>query len=394
MQKIFLGICLSIATFLSFQACQDPASVKPGFYECEFSFNDTSEVHPKAEIYQSIIDKNLPNGIVGASMLVIDDQGLWMGAGGKADLNNEISVRTCNRFLIASISKIFTAATVMKLVDAEKLSLSDPLSDWLSQEVIGEVANANEVNIRQLLNHTSGIPDYYTAAYELDRLDAVYNDHNYLETLEYTFGKNATHPPGETYYYSNTNYLLLGMVIEAVTEQKLEKVYKDLIFNDLGLGSAYYSFLDPIPGRTVKGYVDIYGNGQFVESEFLYKDELVTADGGIAINSFDLAKFMEALYTDRVVSEESFQQMTDWFELPEDWKDDFLGQTKNGLGLEYFETDYGYAVGHTGGVDGFISILHYFPEENATFVYLQNSAAADNEGTRAIISETLEEMFK
>jgi D-alanyl-D-alanine carboxypeptidase len=134
--------------------------------------------------------------------------------------------------------------------------------------------------------------------------------------------------------------------------------------------------------------------GQFVESEFLYKEELVTADGGIAINAYDLSQFIEWLYGGRIVSQETLNLMMDWFELPDDWKDDeYYYHQKNGLGLEYYETPYGDAIGHTGGIDGFSTIMYYFPEKDMTFVYFQNSVSLSS-GQKEILDQTLEMMFK
>jgi D-alanyl-D-alanine carboxypeptidase len=389
-----ITLFITAALIFSLTACEEPEDVRPNYYDCEFFVKDTSDLHPKAQDYQRILEENRQDNIVGAVLLVRDRNGLWMGADGLADIHNGIEVQTCNRFLIASITKVFTAATIMSLVEDDRLSLDDQLNKWIDNEITDQIANANQATIRMLLDHTSGIPDYYTAVYELDRINTVYDRLTYEETLEYVYGKKETHPVGETYYYSNTNYLLLGMVIEEVTKLDLEKVYKDRIFDVLNLESAYYSDRDPIPRATVKGYADIYGTGQFVESEFLYKEELVTADGGIAINAYDLSQFIEWLYGGRIVSQETLNLMMDWFELPDDWKDDeYYYHQKNGLGLEYYETPYGDAIGHTGGIDGFSTIMYYFPEKDMTFVYFQNSVSLSS-GQKEILDQTLEMMFK
>lgn len=170
-------------------------------------------------------------------------------------------------------------------------------------------------------------------------------------------------------------------------------VYQDEVFVPLHLKSAYFGKEVPIPSDVVKGYVDIYGNGQYVESEFLYKDELNTADGGIAINAYDLGLFMEKVLQENFLTSNSIEAMTNWFDLPPDWVDDDFGHFQNGLGLEHNKTTYGNSVGHTGGIDGFLSIAQYFPEHDATFVLLVNSGSYENLPRLNIYNQALEAMF-
>ena len=243
------------------------------------------------------------------------------------------------------------------------------------------------------MNHTSGIPDYYTLQFELDRINREDNGWTQEEVLAYAFGKKATNAIGETYYYSNTNYLLLGMVIEKASGLSLQEAYEQKIFIPAGLSSAYYSTTRPIPPGTVKGYVDIYGNGQYVESEFLYRDELNTADGGIAINAYDLGLFFEKLLKGDIISEQSLAEMTAYEDLPSDWVDEDFGHFQNGLGLEHNRTPYGNSSGHTGGIDGFLTIAQYFPEHDATFILLVNSGSYENQQRLNIYRESLKAIF-
>jgi D-alanyl-D-alanine carboxypeptidase len=385
---IFSIFCL----FLS--SCEKNEIVSPETYNCSFVHNDLSAIHPKAAIYQSILDKNRKLGIVGASLMIKDKYGIWVGSSGKADIASNVNVKPCNRFLIASISKVFTAAAVFRYIDQGLLSLDDKVSDFLANDIVNKIENAESATIRHLLNHTSGIADYYTVQHELDRINTEYNNWRQEDVLKYVYGKNATHKVGETYYYSNTNFLLLGIILEKVSGQSLEDVYQNQIFSPLQLTSAYYGKEIPIPSDVVKGYFDIYGNGQYVESEFLYKDELNTADGGIIINAYDLGVFFEALMKGQLISDNSLNEMTAWFDLPEGLGDEDFGHFQNGLGLEHNNTDYGLSVGHTGGIDGFLSIAQYFPNQDATFILLVNSASSEDLPRLNIYNQILEEMFK
>lgn len=378
---------------LVFSSCEKIEMETPEVFYCSFAHQDSSDIHPKAAIYQEILDRNRKAGIVGASLMIKDKDGVWIGASGKADIASGVDVQPCSRFLIASISKSFTAATVFALIDDGVLSLDDPVNKWINKSITDKVANSNVSTLRHLLNHSSGIPDYYTLQFELDRINKIDNGWTQEDVLTYTYGKKATNGVGETYYYSNTNYLLLGMIIEHASGMALEEAYRQKVFDPAGLTSTYYSTIRPIPEGTVKGYKDIYGNSQYIESEFLYKDELNTADGGIATNSYDLGLFFEKLLKGELISQQSLEQMTTYEDLPSDWVDEDFGHFKNGLGLEYNQTPFGNSVGHTGGIDGFLSIAQYFPEHDATFVLLVNSGSYENQQLLNIYQECLAEIF-
>ena len=385
---------ISLFIVFTIAACGGIGNEQPLFYNCDgFKIPELPE-HPKAETYQQILDRNRKFGIVGATLMIKDKYGIWVGASGKADLKENVNIQSSNRFLIASISKVFTASAIYKAQDEGLLSIDDPISKWIKPEIISKIKQADECKISHLLSHTSGIADYYTVQFELDRMNKKDNQWKQEDILAYTYGKSPTNKVGETYYYSNTNFLILGMILEAATGLSLSDVYKEMIFEPLNLKSAYYSDDISIPQGTVQGYADIYGNGQYVESQFLYGDELGTGDGGIAINAYDLGIFFEKLIKGEVISQVSLKQMTNWFDLPEGWKDENLGTIKNGYGIEYNKTPYGYSVGHTGGIDGFLSIAQYFPDEDATFILLTNSANYDGSARLYIFYECLKTMFE
>lgn len=390
-KTLVLGL-LSIGIMLIL-SCTKNEVFSPSFFDCNFTFQDTSQVHPKATTYQALLEKHRKNGLVGAVLLIKDKDGLWIGADGKADIASDINMQACNTFLIASISKVFTSAAIYRYIDKGILSLDDPISKWIDQAIVDKVSNADEAEIKHLLAHTSGIPDYYTFQLELDRINKEANNWTKEEVLEYTYGVKATNEVGETYYYCNTNFLLLAMILESASGLSFEQVYQQEVFQPLGLTSAYYGEEKPIPDGCVKGYVDVYGNGQYVESEFLYKDELgIGGDGGIAINAYDLAIFFEDLMKGKLITPSSLEAMTNWFDLPEDWHWMTFGQTENGFGIEKYNTDYGYAVGHSGGIDGFSTIALYFPEADMSYVLLVNSAG-NNIAQRDLFLEMMELMF-
>jgi len=397
--KIYnIYLCAIALLLIGITSCEQNEILPASNYSCDLGALDNSAVHPKATTYQNILENNRKNGIVGAVLLVKDKDGIWLGADGKSDIASDIDMLSCNTFLIASISKAFTTAATYRYIDKGVLTLEDPISKWLDASIIENVNNADKAQIKHLLSHTSGIADFYTFQFELDRINRISNDFTKEEVLKYIYGVGALNEVGETYNYTNTNFLLLSMILENASGLSFEQVYQQEVFSPLGLNSAYYSEEQTIPNGTVKGYVDIYGNGQFVDSEFLYNDELgIGGDGGIAINAFDLAIFFEQLMKGNLISNTSLNEMTNWFDLPNDWvsDDDPFGQNENGFGIERFNTNYGSAVGHTGGIDGFTTIALYFPEEDMTYILLLNSAGSEegNDSGEKIFEEVAREMF-
>ena len=393
MNKIKLQLIV-ISILLIFTGCEKN-DVKPlDYYYCQFHFNDSSEVHPKANLYQGILDANRKQGLVGAVLLVKDKDGLWIGASGKSDIASNTDMKSCNSFLIASISKVFTATALYRYVDKGMLSLEDPVNRWIDQSITDRIANANEAKIKHLLSHTAGIADFYSIQFDLDRLNRTKNGWHARDVIKMAYGKKANHPVGEGYWYSNSHYVLLSIILENVSAKPFGQIYQEEIFEPLQLHSAYYNEENPIPENCVKGYADLYNNGQFGESRFFYEDELgIGGDGGIAINAYDLSIFLEKLAKGKVISENSFTDMTHWFDLPKEWHSPVYKHTENGYGIQKLNTDYGYAIGHTGAIPGFHSYGFYFPEEEMTYILLVNSVDG-SEAEKNIFQEVLAEMFE
>jgi D-alanyl-D-alanine carboxypeptidase len=361
-----------LIALLLFAACkQEIEPVEASFYDCEVSFADSSEVHPKASAFQALLEEEVARGLPGAIMLVKDADGLWLGAEGYADIGHDVEMQKCHKHLIASISKPFTAAVTFKLIEEGLISLDQKATDFLDESFTKRIANAEEATIRQMLAHTSGIPDYLDGInYDLAIFNQPYWKAEQEAIMKFAKGRKATNAPGESYYYSNSNYVLLAMIIEKASGLTLSEAYQKYVFDPLGLGS-YYGVDPAIPAGTVKGYLDIYGNGNMMQVEHLYENELRTGDGGIAASAYDLMIFIEALLGGELVSESSLAVMTDWFSVYGPLYDDY-DQPLNGHGLEYFNTPAGDAIGHTGGIYGFSSVVHYFPETDMTFVLLVN----------------------
>ena len=380
---------------LIFFSCNQTNDIVPETPEaCPEAFQ-THQAHPKAAIYQEILDRNRKKKIVGATMLIKDADGIWSGASGTADLSSHQAIRPCDRMAIASISKPFTATVIMKLIDEGLLSLESKVKDYIDPKIVKKIDNAAEATISHLLSHQSGIADYYNLQFLLDQVNTDDRNETFEDLLSYIYGKKAYFEAGTSYAYSNINFVLLGMIAEKVSLKPLKQLYQEIIFDPLQLKSAYFDMQIPFPDDMPKGYVDLYGNDDMVDAKFLYGDEGRTPDGGIVINNLDLFHFFQSLWKGEIVSQARVDEMTNWFELPEDWKDyEVFGQLKNGFGLEHFENQHAWALGHTGGIDGFLSYAFYFPEQDYFVSLVVNTADYDLQGRIDIYREVVEVMFE
>lgn len=365
-QNIFF--LAAIIGILISSSCSKDSSFDESYYYTSLSFPDSSSSHPKASIYQGVIDEFINNGGVSTSVLIRDQYGAWLGVGGYADIKSKIKVQPGNRFLIASISKTFTATVAFKCIEEGLIELDDPVNKWIDQNICDEIDNANESTIKDLIGHTSSIRDIYTANHLMQYMNNNYHNWQDRDMLKFVYGKKAYFDVGK-WQYSNVNFILLGMALEKASGLSLKELYEQMIFYPLNLSSAYYGMgTEKLPPGVVKGYSDIYSNNTFVEAINYYEDDIgMGGDGGIAINAQDLGKFMDELMKGNIVSDESLAQMTDWFE---------GGYSTDGLagyGLYYEDYEYGPTIGHGGGIVGWEAGMDYFSDHDVTIVKLFNT---------------------
>jgi D-alanyl-D-alanine carboxypeptidase len=274
---------------------------------------------------------------------------------GVTDVAAKTPATTATRFRIASVTKMFTAVAVMQLAERGRIELDDPLAKYLPA-----APHAAEVTIRQLLMHTSGIWNYGDEAINSGRVAVP-------TTRAAIVASVAAHPldakPGEKFSYSNTGYVLLGLVVEAVTREPLARYEREHIFAPAGMKAT--TFGEALPGLPVAlGYMDATGTAAppFSPSWFY-------ADGDIVSTAADLARFDIALMDGRLVKPATFAQMqSSAVAAPS------LGQgARYGLGLTLVTASGVSFVGHHGGVPGFEAENELLPPDRYAIVVLSNA---------------------
>ncbi|MGC1548596.1 MAG: serine hydrolase domain-containing protein [Rhodanobacter sp.] len=291
----------------------------------------------------------------GASVLIArDDKVIYRSARGKADMNLDVALTPQQVFRIGSITKTFTAATVLKLSAAGKLALSDPLSKFLP-----DFPNGNHITLAELLDHTSGVSD----AWDTDPAKPL----DTAALVKLIASHAPDFPPGMAWSYSNSGYMLLGAAIEKVTGQSWDEVVHNQLTEPLGLGhTAFYPDDALVPGMVTGYSLDDHGN--------VVLPPYVTISGPGAAGALvstvdDLFHWMRALATGGVLPNGLYQTMSTPKTLANG------DPVQYGYGLMLGTVRGEPVVEHNGGIEGFASQLTYFPKQHVTIVVLVNTDA-------------------
>jgi D-alanyl-D-alanine carboxypeptidase len=279
-------------------------------------------------------------GVPGATMTVVGPDGAnWVCVNGLSNRENSIAMTPGLKFRIGSVTKTFTATVILQLVQEGWLKLNDTLDSFLP----GLVPNGARITIRQLLNHTSGIFDY-AQAQNPNFLQALYDNPLRKWTREELVAiANANGPyfsPGTGFHYSNTNYVLLGMIIEQRTGSTYAQEVRSRIFVPLGLQNTSIPDTPDMPEGSTRGYT--YDSTKAVNERWVnttrFDPSWAFGTGSVISNSEDMLIWIEALMTGALLDA---QRKTDMFTFVSIGIPGF----EYGLGLERQNWE---AIGHTG----------------------------------------------
>jgi D-alanyl-D-alanine carboxypeptidase len=370
MQQLFFKLILVLTLFSSCQKENNPNIAAS--YNCNLQFTDSSSVNPNHAKYSQLLKDITASGVPGITMSIYNPaNGMWLGASGKADLRNNVAMQPCHISRVGSTVKTFTAATILKLVEEGKLQLDDAAANYLSPAVIENIANADKATIRQLLNHSSGIFNYIRSAqFQTASLNDLIKEWKPEELLAYARGKKAYFKPGEDVQYSNTGYILLGMIIEKVTGKPFWEVFQQKIFTPLGLTATSFAAINTVPSNIVRGYVDIYSNLEVVDATYFSGWDYYTADGGLISNVYDMNVFMQRLFNGNIINSASLNEMLITLK-PKTFAVDFF-PIETGLGIFKINTPWGDAYQHSGDAIGYYASIVYFPASKTTIVWAVN----------------------
>jgi CubicO group peptidase (beta-lactamase class C family) len=307
--------------------------------------------------------------IPGLSLAVVKDgQVVYQQAYGLANVELNVPVTADTVFQIQSITKTFTAAAVMMLIEEGKLALEDPVGKHLD----GTPESWKPITLRHLLSHTSGIKDFINEPTASLRIDVTED-----EVLTATAPRPLNFSPGEKYAYSNTNYHLLAMIIRKVTGKFYGDFLAERIFKPLAMDHTRVQDLSAlVPGRA-DGY--LWRDGKLTRGDYIAQSILSYGGGGILSTAPDLAKWDAALRGEKLLKKSSLEQMF----TPATFNDG----KKSGYGLGWGVGAYqGHRfVAHSGShMTGFQSYIRRYLDDGLAVIVLVNQ---NGEGEPKAIAE-------
>jgi len=245
---------------------------------------------------QNPLDHVVAAGAPGAVVLVRDGDRTTRLSSGLGNLAPQTPMHVADRSRIGGVTKSFTATVVLQLVGERKLKLGDTVEDWLP----GVISNGDAISIRQLLNHTSGIYDYagdpaVLAPYMQGDLTYVFDP---LIGVKIAADHGPLFAPGSQLSYSNTNYILLSMIVRAATGNTIASELQSRLFEPLGLRHTSFPTLSEIHGWHTHGYLPLEDGPYDVTA---WSPSGFGAAGAILTNADDLARFYRALLRGRLI---------------------------------------------------------------------------------------------
>jgi D-alanyl-D-alanine carboxypeptidase len=299
-----------------------------------------------------------------------------------------------DRMLAGSVGKTFAAATALQLVKQGKINLDDKIEKYLGKEVwFDRLPNARSITVRQLMNHTSGLVRYeFKETFTKDLTANPMKVWTPQERLAYLFGEKAAFEPGKGWDYSDTNYIVLGMIIERVTGKRFYDETNRRVIKPLKLKDTI-----PQEGPVLKGVIQGYagagnpfgGKDAMIENgKFVINPQLEWTGGGYASTSQDLARWATMMYEGKAYDASLLPQVLDGVAAPM-----LGGETKYGLGVIIRKTQAGMSYGHSGFFPGYLTDMMYFPEQKIAIAIQVNTSVPGSFGGKPL-SRMIVEVFQ
>jgi D-alanyl-D-alanine carboxypeptidase len=332
----------------------------------------------EAIVAEQVGRQQVPGAVVGVA---IPERGSWVFAQGIADLRTAAPISTDDHFRIASVSKTFTATVVLQLVDEGKLSLDDTLETY-----VPGIPNGAEITLRQVLQMTAGIFDY-----SLDKQVIVDYDRDptVLITPDDVIAIVARHgpdfAPGESLSYSDTNYFLLGLVIEQVTGTSAAQALQEYVFTPLGLAQTSLPDTPEMPAPFAHGYIATSATDDTLRDVTRSNPLTAWTAGGIVSTLADLLVWAAALGAGTLLTPATQRERLRFEPIPGGSR----LPVSYGLGI----MDVAGFVGHNGAIYGYSTWVLYDPESRGSLVVLANRGELTTEYAAPIAVDIIELLY-
>ncbi|MBA3307737.1 MAG: beta-lactamase family protein [Chloroflexi bacterium] len=336
---------------------------EPAATSAESGFDPLTE----AQLQAAVDDTRRQRPIPGISAAIhLGDGTRWEGVSGRGEMGTSAwPVEPSTPFVIASITKTFVAAAILQLADEGLLEVDDPLGRWLPDHPRGAT-----VTLRHLLAHTSGEANYFTHP-DYERLVFGRPKHHWTSAEIMELVGAPRFAPGTDYEYSNTNYVLLGLVLEAATGESVSSIIRQRFLDPLSLRETSFQGEEVAPSEPAHAYLRLDGTWTGFDDGTSLRPHtsaatVAWAAGAMVSSARDLATWARALYGGHVLSAESLAQMVSF------------GEDGYGLGAKTYLMGGRTAWGHGGSLRGAEATLRYLPSLDAAVVVLWNRGRVES----------------
>jgi D-alanyl-D-alanine carboxypeptidase len=303
---------------------------------------------------------NVPG--ISASLLLPGDRA-WNGASGVAHIYTEVPVDTAHLFQLASVTKLYTAATIFQLIDEGSLDLDDPIGDHLP--MMPDITPS--IPLRYLLNHRSGLAEFLSdpdaAANWFDTPDSIFQPVDVITS----YSSPPIFNPNASFSYSNTNYVLLGMIIEQVTGNTVAEEFRQRFLDPMDLSATFLPPHEPIQGEMIPGWTSFSAPGVYdTDATPVLADcfaSMVFTAGALVAPPSDVARFARSLFAAPLVSENSMATMLTFTNV--NFSD---GCTGYGHGVMRYPLQGRTFYGHGGDISGFTQLAIHHVSDSITLV--------------------------
>ncbi len=320
----------------------------------------------EAEVREAIATEMERSGYPGMAVGIWSPQGAYVTSAGVSDIAAAAPLDAEQPFRVGSITKTFTATIILQLVERGELRLADRLSEFFPK-----VPQAGRIRIRNLLDHTSGVPDLTEGIDALTELKP-YTAWRPKQLITRTSLQPSQCAVGECFFYSNANYVLLGRIAERVTGRPIAQLYERRIFEPLGLENTVFAPAATVPDQIAHGYIEVVPDPPLDTTSWNFSWAFTA--GAMVSTIHDLHRYARALATGRGLLSPRMQRRRLRF-VPLR----LTGRVfRYGLGIAKFGT----YLGHNGEVPGYGAMVLHSPQRRATLAVLGNTSVTyDNLGS-------------
>ncbi|WP_158561324.1 serine hydrolase [Emticicia sp. C21] len=325
-------------------------TILPAILSLNFVFAQTFDKAKLNQFFDRLAEKNKA---MGSLVIIKNGEVQYSRSIGYSEINgtNKRPLTEANRFRIGSITKMFTSAIILQLVDEGKLKLTDTIDQFIPQ-----IPNASKITIKQILGHRSGIPNVRRIQNSQENVNTTPITRE--EMLDLIVKATPEFEPDSKHSYSNSGYQVLGFIIEKVTGKSYEAALNERIISKIGLKNTYLATgkID-VNKKEALTYMNLGGEWKPVHETH---PSILYSAGAIVSTPSDMATFIQALFDGKIISNESLEQMK-------------IMREGEGLGMEPFNFAGKTFYGHAGGADNYGSWLAYLPAEKLTIAYTTNA---------------------